>query len=736
MSDLAPGQMQLQDSFRPGLDDGSYTVEAKHSLGVTEAEISPAKHAFRIVGPRFALDPAEVHATFPPAGATGQFAEVLPHVVLTKRLLPWERKVPDLDPSHPWLALLLLQEEELWPEGPAAGTGSQTTTVGEALALPGVRLPKKLTPTDEERESSCRTLTVDGALLPQLLPLAEELPLLAHVRTVPVTDRPAGPEMLDEGVFSVIVANRFPESGPAPAGGKRAVAHLVSLEGHADLLGATPTPGPVLLFSLASWTFSCLEDPAQTFAGLATNLSRQSPGGPAREPGSLMLRIPATAAGGGEDEAGAQQRLREGYAALGWHTRSGEDSFAWYRGPLAPVVAATIEKEGPFQGSAAAMAFDPTTGVFDHSLAAAWELGRGLALANESFGTTLMRVRRRAAAKVTALAHPDAGTGAEADPGAAQHHRLGRVFAHGIADAVRALTHHGRGAGETRPRQEQTGHPAQLGAQLADPAVLEAVAQAAATDPDLATVAAWVGGLELLQGVPLEHLVPDARMLPPESIRFFYLDPNWIEAAIDGALSLGIGTAMDARLHPALLPEIQRQAAEYARAWRATQLGETPPPEPTGPTAGVLLRSALVPGWPGLTVSGKGVPLLRLERLSPTILLGLFAGVPSSVAIGQPHEGLEFGVEEEGEIVLRSLSGNIGEKAGELTVYRQGKDAAAPFMRAGGRRVLDIAGGGGDLRTAIARELHGIAPAALGPSALALQMLKTPAQLSFEGSGE
>jgi hypothetical protein len=48
--------------------------------------------------------------------------------------------------------------------------------------------------------------------------------------------------------------------------------------------------------------------------------------------------------------------------------------------------------------------------------------------------------------------------------------------------------------------------------------------------------------LELLRGVPFNYLVPDERMLPSESIRFFYLDWFWIKCLQDGALSISSET--------------------------------------------------------------------------------------------------------------------------------------------------------------------------------------------------
>ena len=57
-------------------------------------------------------------------------------------------------------------------------------------------------------------------------------------------------------------------------------------------------------------------------------------------------------------------------------------------------------------------------------------------------------------------------------------------------------------------------------------------------------MSAWLAGLQTLAGVPFAYLVPDARMLPPESIRFFAVDPNWTTALTDGALSLAAKTWM------------------------------------------------------------------------------------------------------------------------------------------------------------------------------------------------
>ena len=50
----------------------------------------------------------------------------------------------------------------------------------------------------------------------------------------------------------------------------------------------------------------------------------------------------------------------------------------------------------------------------------------------------------------------------------------------------------------------------------------------------------WLTRLRLLDGVPFPYIVPSDGMLPNESIRFFHLDRNWLDALVDGALSTGV----------------------------------------------------------------------------------------------------------------------------------------------------------------------------------------------------
>lgn len=170
-------------------------------------------------------------------------------------------------------------------------------------------------------------------------------------------------------------------------------------------------------------------------------------------------------------------------------------------------------------------------------------------------------------------------------------------------------------------------------------------------------VISWLTRLHLLQGVPFGYLVPDTRMLPDESIRFFQVDNAWIEALIDGAFSIGApGVTADtgARLRTiaALSARARRRRVRAALTGGAETPGAAGPGSAPEAITGFLLRSAAVSGWPGLEVRGYAdtgaqhlLPLLRLERVAPSLLFCLLAGVLQRVDLQEPPEGVHFGVD-------------------------------------------------------------------------------------------
>lgn len=244
-------------------------------------------------------------------------------------------------------------------------------------------------------------------------------------------------------------------------------------------------------------------------------------------------------------------------------------------------------------------------------------------------------------------------------------------------------------------------------------------------------VLSWLGQLALLEGVPFNALVPDARMLPPESIRFFHLDDNWMDALRDGALSVVDLSEQDDRMlgvtRPRLAGAVHDAAAAVrprrrARARRTAVVALPPsgdPEPPPKPWTGLLLRSAIVSDWPGVAVAAyadeagrEPLRLLRLDRPAPTVLLAIFGGIVQQVTIAKPAQGLHFGVVEEAEDVdgdgaaevasrLRAPGEERGYQVylrglgGEIPAGAQIPDrppVEVPFRAGPGRRkVLDIA---------------------------------------------
>ena len=188
--------------------------------------------------------------------------------------------------------------------------------------------------------------------------------------------------------------------------------------------------------------------------------------------------------------------------------------------------------------------------------------------------------------------------------------------------------------------------------------VQRALSTASSPQPIPPAIVQWMARLLLLEKVPFEYLVPHPDMLPVESIRFFVMDGNWILRAIEGAASAGVGSSRDAIATLQLLEQSVGQLFQAATQIRSLDRGVTATLSLEAGTAGTpmaggwsgfLLRSCAVQYWPGMEVtaadsSNNALPLLRMERLSPDVLLCLFNGPLHQVSIMQPPETLHFGV--------------------------------------------------------------------------------------------
>lgn len=521
----AQGQIQFIQSHQTALEPGQYKVSVKQTVKVAKDNDAFRSHlTFVVQGNRFALPQPEIHAVFPPAGSSGDYSHTLPHIALTSSTLPWERLAQPDNQKTPWLALILIHEGEkllrtlprdyiletllrdaqdneknqLWQHmlsdrigwlkdaddealivepsdrksaqlsGEFAGLETQVEAVlaqaenTKLISLdklqqsstgpikwPGVDL--EISQTDDDNVT---VIDVPKKLLSELLPTAEDLEYLAHVRQVTGDAESTEP-------LSVVISNRLPK----PDG--LSTAYLVSLEnryanGKFDDQNATDDEY-IRLVTLKSWSFACTS-PEQNFAGLLKNLSKDT------------LRLPT------QDNPEAAPYLAKGYRAFPHYLRQGGKTFSWYHSPLLPGENPTSLhlSQLAIRNVDQLIAYNPNTGLFDISYAAAWQLGQLLALQDKQFATRLFNWKRANAQKLA-------------------------------KDNQQALYPHLFSESENAP-----------------------------VDLELPEdIKPWFERLGLLQGVPFNYLVPDEQMLPTESIRFFSLDWFWVESLLDGAFSIG-----------------------------------------------------------------------------------------------------------------------------------------------------------------------------------------------------
>lgn len=150
----------------------------------------------------------------------------------------------------------------------------------------------------------------------------------------------------------------------------------------------------------------------------------------------------------------------------------------------------------------------------------------------------------------------------------------------------------------------------------------------------------FIHDIRVLRRIPISYLVPDADLLPPESIRFFWVDQTWVDRVIDGVFSnTNLGT-VDFHYNLTSLQAI-RDAL----------------PISSGVITGILIRSELTRRWPKMTVDAYSVlnvadvdapgdiKVLRAEPISRDMFIALFDGKPRRLHIREPFEGVRYGVE-------------------------------------------------------------------------------------------
>lgn len=445
------GSMYLFDCVTPPLVDGNYRIDAVTNVTFDgqQAPLSSNSGYFDIEGPRFTLPATDVAAVYPPRNGHGGFDEYIPQIVISRRTLPWERRLtsdpsaigtptrdqwtlqpnpfpPVNDPnewgSAPWLALLLFQEGEY-----TLHQNVPLKSVVPADAYARLEVPDGIT---------CDSIEVEAGLLQSVLPSLDELTLLAHVRQVNVDDKELNAASGD-GLYAVLMSNRV----PAPNAKFRAC--LVSLEERTDLVKADPPPVAAPIFigifenpvigQIGNVPAAKAEGVAAPAANIIGNLNNQF--------GSTVLatvadRNIANAVGfvaspyyhvfietqqlvllhswtfectgvgtfrdyvqrinvstmGTVEEQGHPPVIDSGHIPITVMDRAGVQENVWYRGPFVPMP--LTRDPLTYHSADQCRRVTPETGAEDISYAAAFECGRLMAAADPRLGQELMRWRR------------------------------------------------------------------------------------------------------------------------------------------------------------------------------------------------------------------------------------------------------------------------------------------------------------------------------------------------------
>ncbi len=261
----------------------------------------------------------------------------------------------------------------------------------------------------------------------------------------------------------------------------------------------------------------------------------------------------------------------------------------------------------------------------------------------------------------------------------------------------------------------------------------------------------FMARLRLLHGIPFSYLVPDAQLLPIESIRFFYIDRAWTDALVQGALSVGTISSADRAQLAAVYPHIRSEVDEAERSIRQPR-AEALLKAGSGTLTGLLLRSRAVSGWPNLhvrayardvladdalTTAAESDParmkVLRMERLAPAVLLVIFDGVPAVVHVEEPRQGIQFGVRLDPASPPEARTARVkvrdnanGSFIDHNDAFTASNSVPVPF-RGGAPGVLNL--------RSLRNRLRNLSPNASGPvlapNEFALQMLRFPYRQVF-----
>jgi hypothetical protein len=593
-------KQHLNVLFPPSLELDTRHISVSQVIEPAATQFQPfhtRTSSFEFASPRYSLSDADIAAIHPPSGGIIP-GKTIPHIVFKDPHLPWERTMQASKAVQiPWLALWIFREGELLlPDGGTLQGIFPSAT--KAVRLPIADLLRSGIPTPLASIASERsgdgteadfifvprnlfdtfTYRYESRGSPSTKPQLEPYGYLTHVRHI---DTPAI-ESDPPSAQSVILANRV-----GPLDGEEsveAIAHLVSLEGLDTDLCLEDGGNSIAVCSLYSLSFSYSPQVTQE----STDNTLAALGNPENEARFLQpppeTWAPLIKSNNPVKQQRLGQLLRDGYTLMRHRTQTGEVTVSFQRGPLTPTPPASCSSiNSLFRDSPIELqVFDHEVGMFNNSFEAAWTLGKATALADSEYVSALMRVRNMLSKRVLE-----------------QGNRGGSDLSQPLTDDLYDKNN--------EPTAEWT------------------------------SVLSWFLDVLSLTKIPTSYLVMEPTSLPRDSVRFFYIDPMWIHAFLDGALSLGNHIESDKDTVKAALKLAFTRYLET----RKTESNASPPV----PISGGLIRSRLVEDQPDVIITAPrrdgnlSSPIAKRVNLALDVLMILFDRELTSVDF--PH-GIEI----------------------------------------------------------------------------------------------
>ncbi|KAF3208014.1 hypothetical protein TWF192_003200 [Orbilia oligospora] len=508
----------------------------------------------------------------------------------------------------------------------------------------------------------------DGKVVPSTETDISRYKYFAHVRRLNTqgmaeADAYDEDEILDRE-FGIVMSHR---AGPLTiAEPTQVFVHIVSLEEVEDL---TPFPvdplrsSRVAIVSLYSWTYMCLPANSLNVADAFERVGNSC----------RMLRpiVPETSA---TDESDIQSRLlkriSDGYSMIRYRVETGETTVAFNRSPLTPTLVSKYDWDLCSTSGSSLLILDQKLGIMDITYSAAWNLGKTLAMADHAYSSALSRSRKQIlqiatpSAQLKVLKFAGIHIKSKTDIIAEMSGSISTL--NEISESFGAMSMAYRWQKHQPPKTPDLSyHSEEMGLFLDEELLKAAYLVASSTDPnpklpylppydehntpysaDWVVILKFLCDLMYLIKIPHNYLLTDASHLPQETVRMFHIDPNWIDALLDGALS--IGNLVDRR-RDRVRDAIKMAFNRYLETPNS-ELGYPPPV----PRYGFYMRSILVAMFPDLKVTmdpladDKGTPtLIRHEIVDRGVMLGFFNHKPSgtelqSITFTQPAHQLSF----------------------------------------------------------------------------------------------